>query len=279
VNRPRNDRLRRRPESRENPEASRRSRLTQPEESSGLFRIFGRRPVLEVLRLGLVKSIEVADRAHGRALDEILHLAAERKISVSRIAEFEEEEGQNTQGIRALALPPPLRHDLRGFLENLPDSPPPLILMLDGITDPHNFGAILRSAEGAGVSAVIIRERRQAPITEIVVKTSAGAAYLVPVFQVVNLSQTLKILTENGFWSVAAVAAADSRSYREYRWSGKVVLIVGAEGAGVSELLQRQADDRILIPMAGKLESLNVSVATGVLLFHAAANREHISSH
>jgi 23S rRNA (guanosine2251-2'-O)-methyltransferase len=247
----------------------------QPGESSGLFRVYGRRAVTELLRLGLVKTLEVARQAHGRALEDILRLAADQRVPVSRVEFLEDEDGPVEQGVRALAVPPPLRHDLRRFVEVLPEAPAPLILMLDGITDPHNFGAILRTAECAGVSAVIIRERRQAPITDTVVKTSAGAAYLVPVFQVVNLSQGLRILAECGFWSVAAVADDSSRSYRDYKWNGKTVLIVGAEGAGVSELLKRDADERILIPMAGKLESLNVSVATGVILFHAAAAREH----
>jgi len=246
---------------------------TPPGSSSGLSHIYGRQPVLEALKLRRVRSIEVSAHAHGPSISNILRLAAEAHIPVSRVESFSEEEGHTAQGVHALSEPPLLRHDLRHFVQALPDSPPPLVLMLDGIHDPHNFGAILRTADGAGVSAVIIRERRQAPVTEVVVKASAGAAYAVPIFQVSNLSQALRLLADEGFWSVAAVAESDAKPYREYRWNCKTVLIAGAEGTGVSDLLRRTADERVAIPMHGTLDSLNVSVATGILLFEAAAHR------
>lgn len=254
-------------------EVADRLRDLQPGESTGLFRLYGRQPVLQVLRLGLVRSLEVARHAHGRAVDGILRLAEARRVPVTRVDSLPEDEGSTLQGVRALAEPPRIRHDLRAFVESLPASPPPLLLMLDGITDPHNLGAILRTAVGAGVDGVIVRERRQAPLTDTVVKVSAGAAYLIPIFEVVNLAQTLRQLAELGFWSVAAVAGEHSRSYREYRWNSPTVLILGAEGSGVSDLLQREADDRIMIPMSGDLESLNVSVASGVILFESAHQR------
>jgi 23S rRNA (guanosine2251-2'-O)-methyltransferase len=241
--------------------------------SSGLFHLYGRQPVLEALKLRRVRSIEISAGAHGRIISDILQLAAEQRVPVSRVESFSEEEGHTAQGVHALSEPPLLRQDLRHFVQDLPDSPPPLVLMLDGIHDPHNFGAILRTADGAGVSAVIIRERRQAPVTEVVVKASAGAAYAVPIFQVSNLSQALRLLAEQGFWSVAAVAESDAKPCRDYRWNFKTVLIVGAEGSGVSDLLRRTADERVAIPMHGTLDSLNVSVATGIMLFEAAAHR------
>lgn len=241
--------------------------------SSGLFHLYGRKPILEALRLRKVCALEISARAHGRTIADILTLAEEQRVEITRVESFVEEEGHTLQGIRALAEPPTLRHDLSRFVRDLPEKPYPLLLMLDGILDPQNFGAILRTADGAGVSAVIIRERRQAPVTDIVVKASAGAAYLVPLFQVTNLHQALRLLAEHNFWSVAAVATGKAQSYRDYRWDSPTVLIVGAEGAGVSELLQKEADDRIFIPMYGKLESLNVSVATGVLLYEAAQKR------
>jgi len=248
---------------------------TPPGSSPGLFHIYGRQPVLEALKLHRVRSIEVSARAHGRTISDILQLAGEQRISVSRVESFSEEEGHAAQGVRALAEPPLVRHDLRRFVQDLPDSPPPFVLMLDGIHDPHNFGAILRTADGAGVNAVIVRERRQVPVTDVVVKASAGAAYAVPIFQVANLSQALRLLAEEGFWSVAAVAEPDAKPYRDHRWNCKTVLIVGAEGSGVSDLLRRTADERVAIPMHGKLDSLNVSVAAAVLLFEAAAHRFH----
>jgi 23S rRNA (guanosine2251-2'-O)-methyltransferase len=249
----------------------------RPGDASGLFRLFGRKPVLEALRMGVVKQIDVSRRAHGKVVDEILELAAEQRVDVRRVEEIAGEDDFTMQGIVANAYPPVLRDDLKYFVRDLPESPFPLLLMLDGITDPHNFGAILRTAEGAGVTGVIIRERRQVQITEVVVKSSAGAAYLIPIFQVTNLSQCMRLLTEEGFWSVAASGETET-SYRQYNWKAKTLLIVGAEGAGVSDLLEREADDRISIPMYGHIESLNVSVATGVLLYEAARNRELIIS-
>lgn len=245
----------------------------QPGTPSGLFSIYGRRPVLEALKSGVVVSLEIIGSAHGQIVQEIVREAEQRRIPIRRTDHFEIDEESVTQGVRAFASAPPIRSDLRSYLEELPEDPPPFFLMLDGVTDPHNFGAILRSAEGAGVTAVIIRERRQAQITDTVVKASAGAAYFVPVFQVVNLAQTLKLLKESGFWSVAAVGGTESRPYWDYDWPRAMVLIVGAEGAGVSFLLQREADDKVGIPMLGRVESLNVSVATGVLLFEAARKR------
>ena len=241
--------------------------------SSGLFRLYGRQPVIEALKLRRVRSVQISAGAHGGSVNEILKLAAEQSVPVSRVESFSEEEGHTSQGVHALAEPPLLRHDLRRFVQDLPDSPPPLLLVLDGVQDPHNFGAILRSADGAGVDAVIIRERRQAPVTDAVVKASAGAAYAVPIFQVSNLYQTLRLLAEQGFWSVAAVAEPRAKPHREYLWNSKIVLIVGSEGSGVSDLLRRTADERVAIPMHGTLDSLNVSVATGILLFEAAAHR------
>lgn len=246
---------------------------SKPETPSGLVQLFGRKPILEAMRLGCVRSLEISAKAHGRSIQDILQLARDQQIKVVRVDQLEVEEGLTVQGVRAWAEPPHVRHDLWSFLESLPEERPSLLLMLDGIEDPHNFGAILRSADGAGVSAVIIRERRQVPITEVVVKSSAGAAYAVPVFQVTNLSQALRKLAQKGYWSVAAVADETATYYKKYRWNGNVVLIVGAEGAGVSDLLCRDADDKIRIPMWGKIDSLNVSVATGILLFEAASVR------
>ena len=227
----------------------------------------------EALRLGVVKSVEITRGAHGQVVQEIVRAAEEQQIPVKRLEEFVDQEETTTQGVRAYARPPEVRTDLRKFLDGLPEHSLPLLLMLDGVTDPHNFGAILRTAEGAGVSAVIVRERRQAPITDTVVKASAGAAYFIPVFQVINLAQTLRFLKEYGFWSVAAVGEVDTRNYWEYDWRRPTTLIVGAEGPGVSSLLKRDVDDLIRIPMSGRMESLNVSVATGVILFEALKRR------
>lgn len=244
--------------------------------STGLFHIYGRRPVLEALKKGMVIEIEIARTAHEQIVDEIARAAEERQIPVRNVPQMSDQEGELDQGVRAVSRPPEVRGDLRAFLDLLPRDPLPLILMLDGITDPQNFGAILRTAEGAGVSAVVIRERRQAPVTDTVVKASAGAAYMIPIFHVANLSQAIRLMKAAGIWIVAAVGEESGTSAWEYDWNRPVILIVGAEGAGISTLLKRDADDSVRIPMFGHIESLNVSVATGVLLFEAVRRRtEH----
>ena len=244
-----------------------------PGSPPGLFNIYGRRPVLEALKKGVVTGIEIARSAHGQIVDEIIHTAEERRVPLRRVEDLPETEDVVSQGVRAAAKPPEVRGDLRPFLERLSKDPLPLFLMLDGVTDPHNFGAILRTAEGAGVTAVIISERRQAPVNDTVVKASAGAAYLVSVFQVANLAQTARLLKTAGLWIVAATGEEGGTSAWEYDWNRPTVLIVGAEGMGVSTLLRRDADDEVRIPMYGRIDSLNVSVATGVLLFEAVRRR------
>ena len=243
---------------------------------SGSFFIYGRRPVLEALKKGAVISVQIAKSAHGEIINEIVKSAEERQVPVRQVVDMPEPEDVVTQGVTASARPPEVRGDLRDFLECLPKDPLPLILMLDGITDPHNFGAILRTAEGAGVTAVIFRERRQAPVTDTVVKASAGAAYLLPLFHVANLAQTVRLLKDAGLWIVASVGEEGIPAWN-YDWDRPATLIVGAEGAGVSDLLLRDADDAVKIPMYGHIESLNVSVATGVLLFEAARKRTQIT--
>ncbi len=178
-----------------------------------------------------------------------------------------------SQGIRAFASSPTLRTDLRQFAEQFDEAEMPFFLMLDGVTDPHNFGAIIRTAAAANVDAIVIRERRQSPITEVVVKSSAGTAYLLPIFSVTNLSNALRDLRERGFWSAAASMSAKAKLYTDYDWKRRLVLIMGGEGGGVSELLLNSADDVLSIPLSANVESLNVSVATGVLLFHAINSR------
>jgi len=247
--------------------------ISKPGEHTGLIHLYGRRPILEALRLSLVQSIEITRRAHGQTVRQIRELAEQRRVPIKVVETLPGEEGLTIQGIRALAQPPETRRDLRRFLESLPESPAPFLLMLDSVTDPHNLGAILRTAEAAAVSAVIMRDRRQASLNETVVKTSAGAAYLIPIFEVVNLSQSLRWLSEEGFWSVATVISNNSQSYRKYHWSGKTLLILGAEGTGVSELLRKSADVHVSIPMFGQIDSLNVSAAAAVLLFEAAKGR------
>jgi len=223
--------------------------------------------------LNLVHNLEISRSARGRTATAIREEAERKRIPITVVDQIEDEEGATVQGVRALARPPLLRQDLRSFLECLPDQPSPLLVMLDGVTDPHNLGAVLRTAEAAAVSAVIIRERRQVGLTETVVKVSAGAAYLVPIFQVVNLAQAARLAAELGFWIVCTDMSEQALPYNSYHWNGKTLLILGSEGEGVSPLLGKLSDVKLRIPMLGTIESLNISVAGGILMYEAAKSR------
>lgn len=149
---------------------------------------------------------------------------------------------------------------------------PWLILVLDGVQDPHNLGACLRSADAAGVHAVIAPEDRSASLTPVVRKVAAGAAESVPFFPVTNLVRTLKQLKEAGVWVFGATDAADAPLY-DQEFDTSVALVMGAEGAGIRRLTRDACDGLFSIPMAGSVSSLNVSVATGVTLFEVVRQR------
>lgn len=148
---------------------------------------------------------------------------------------------------------------------------PPFIIICDGIEDPHNLGAIIRSAECCGAHGVIIPERHSAGLSGIVGKTSAGALEYMPVARIRNLTDTIKSLKKEGVWVYCA--DMDGTPYREANLSGAIALVVGSEGSGVSRLVKENCDGTLLIPMKGSINSLNASVAAAILMFEAAAAR------
>ena len=148
----------------------------------------------------------------------------------------------------------------------------PLILVLDGITDPHNFGACLRSADAAGVDAVIVPKDKSAPLNATVRKVACGAAETVPVYAVTNLARALEALKQRGIW-LAGLAGEATVSLRQQALTGPLALVMGSEGEGLRRLTREACDYLISIPMAGSVSSLNVSVATGVTLFEAVRQR------
>jgi 23S rRNA (guanosine2251-2'-O)-methyltransferase len=148
----------------------------------------------------------------------------------------------------------------------------PLLLVLDGVQDPHNLGACLRSADAAGVTAVIAPRDRAAGLTSVVRKVAAGAAETVPFIPVVNLARVLRDLKERGVWLVGTDDAADKTLF-DADLTGPVALVMGSEGEGLRRLTRECCDQLVSIPMAGAVESLNVSVATGIVLFEAVRQR------
>jgi 23S rRNA (guanosine2251-2'-O)-methyltransferase len=149
-----------------------------------------------------------------------------------------------------------------------------LLLVLDGVQDPHNLGACLRTADAAGVIAVIVPRDRAAGLSPVVRKVASGAAETVPLIQVVNLSRTLKWLKERGVWLVGTDDEAKT-SLHSAKLDGPLAIVMGAEGAGMRRLTREHCDLLVSIPMAGVVESLNVSVATGVVLYETVRQRTH----
>ena len=151
----------------------------------------------------------------------------------------------------------------------------PIFVALDEISDPHNFGAIARSAECSGCSGVIITERNSAPITPTAIKISAGALEHIPVAKVTNLQQSLKVLKDNGFWIIGTDADAE-RVYTDEIYNSPIVIVIGSEGKGMRLILKKDCDFLVKIPLKGKVTSLNASVSAAVILFEIQRQRSLI---
>jgi 23S rRNA (guanosine2251-2'-O)-methyltransferase len=178
--------------------------------------------------------------------------------------------GHSHQGVVAMVTPIPHHHSLDDLLDTVEG--PPLLLVLDGVTDPHNLGACLRVADGAGAHAVIAPKDHAAGINATVAKVASGAAETMPYFMVTNLARTLGELKERDIW---IVGTSDDAPRTIYQADLKVptALVLGAEGAGMRQLTRKNCDELVSIPMRGAVESLNVSVASGVCLYEALRQR------
>ena len=177
------------------------------------------------------------------------------------------------QGIVAMADPISIARTLPELLDSIDiKNDPPLLLVLDGITDPHNLGACLRSADGAGVHGVVVPKDRSANINATVSKVASGAAEVVPFITVTNLARAMREMQELGVWLIGTDDEAEQSIY-EADFSGPVAIVMGAEGEGMRRLTREICDQLVNIPMRGAVESLNVSVATGVTLFEARRQR------
>ncbi|MEJ8736590.1 23S rRNA (guanosine(2251)-2'-O)-methyltransferase RlmB [Erysipelotrichaceae bacterium HCN-30851] len=177
----------------------------------------------------------------------------------------------NHQGIAA-AIDDYKTWDIEELLLSIPRGKQPLLVMLDGLEDPHNLGAILRTCDCAGVDGVIIGKHRNVRLTPTVAKVSTGAIDTVKVSMVTNLAQTIKYLKKQGYW-VVGTAFENSRDYREGQYDVPLVLVIGSEGFGISNLVQKNCDYCVRLPMEGSVTSLNASVAAGILLYQIHAQR------
>jgi len=174
------------------------------------------------------------------------------------------------QGVAARVQPLPVAHSLDDLLDGVQG--PPLLLVLDGVTDPHNLGACLRVADGAGAHAVIAPKDHAAGINATVAKVASGAAETVPYFMVTNLARTLGELKERNIWCIGTSEDAP-KTIHQVDLKGPAALVLGAEGAGMRQLTRKTCDELVAIPMLGAVESLNVSVASGICLYEAVRQR------
>lgn len=233
--------------------------------------IYGINPVLEALRAGRVTEVRVSARGGGR-IDEVIAAAERARVSVRRVAPADLDRlarGGVHQGVVA-----DLRDQTRLGVEDLVAQAAgvPLIVVLDGIEDPHNLGAILRTADAAGADGVIRQSRRAAPLGGATAKASAGAVAHVRVADVVNIARALDELKAAGVWTVGLAGDAP-RAYDAIDYTLPTALVVGAEGAGLRRLVRERCDWLVSVPMQGHVQSLNVSVATGIALFEALRQR------
>jgi 23S rRNA (guanosine2251-2'-O)-methyltransferase len=240
-------------------------------------RVFGMHAVGSLLerdpaRVAVLLALE--SRADQR-MSRVLELAERAKVPVRRVSRRELDElaaGLSHQGVVAETGTAPGfgEKELPGFLDAL--LRPAFLLVLDGVQDPHNLGACLRSANAAGVDAVIIPRDRSAPLNATVRKVACGAAESLPVVRVTNLARTLRALRDAGIWVYGAAGEAESSLY-EADLCGPLALVLGGEGRGLRRLTREHCDGLLSIPMAGAISSLNVSVAAGIFLFEARRQR------
>jgi len=245
----------------------------RPKDQSAM--VFGVLPVLEALRADTrrIDKVLIADGAKEHRLSEIIDLCRENSIAWNRVPRdtFAKNltPGVNHQGVLAFTAASAYV-DTDEILQNAGKTP--LILILDGVEDPRNLGAILRAAECAGVDGVIIPERRAVGLTDTVAKSSAGAIEYVKVAKTVNLNRFIEKLKEQNIWVVGTSMDAEIE-YSDWDWTRPSALVLGGEGSGLHRLVAENCDVLVKIPMYGKIDSLNVSVAAGVIFFEARRQR------
>ena len=239
--------------------------------------IEGRNPVLEALRAGrsINKILISNDIERHSAIEEILHLAKERKIPVEWLSPEilrTKISTRSPQGVIAYASAKEYVdvHDLLDITRSRNE--PAFYVMLDGLEDPQNLGAIIRTADASGVHGVIIPQRRAVGLTGVVAKTSAGAIEYVPVARVVNLNNAIKTLKENNIW-VIGIDQGVKRTFTEIDFKLPTVIVIGGEGKGLSRLVKENCDEVASIPMKGKISSLNASVAAAVAMYEVLRQR------
>ena len=237
--------------------------------------VAGRNAVMEALKGSRsVNKLIIANGSTEGSIKEIIAVAKDKGVNIqywdrSKLDSIAR--GIRHQGVLAQVAPVQYA-ELEDILQVAKDrNEPPFIVLLDELEDPHNLGAILRTADAAGVHGVLIPKHRSCPLSATVAKTSAGAVEHVPVARVGNLVQTIKKLKQEGLW--VAAADMDGKDYYDTDLTGPLLLIIGSEGQGVGRLVKEQCDFVVRIPMVGKINSLNASVAGSILMYEAMKQR------
>lgn len=244
----------------------------EPEENI----IIGRNPVMEILKNDRpVDKLMVSSREG--SMIKIMAMAKEKSVPVIMVEKAALDRmagGRPHQGVIAFVSPYEYgeMEDIFALAESRGEDP--FIIILDNLEDPHNLGAIMRTAECAGAHGIIIPRRHACGLTEVVAKTSAGAIEYVPVVKVTNIAQTIEELKEKGIW----VAACDmgGQNYYDADMKGKIAIVVGSEGAGISKLVREKCDFVVSMPMVGKITSLNASNAAAILIYEIRKQRDSI---
>lgn len=239
--------------------------------------IAGRKPVIEALRSGTaIERIVVLPGIHGKPIDEIRTLASKRNIPVveSDRQHFRElAHDQMTQGVVAILQARHTYATIDTMLERaMTRNEKPFLLILDGIEDPQNLGALIRSAECAGAHGVIVPKHHSAPVNTTVVKASAGATAHMPIAEVTNIVNTLEDLKKEHFWITGLDEGGDKR-YDAVDYASPTGIVVGNEGKGIRRLVKEHCDFLVSIPLFGKIQSLNASVAGALVMFEVARQR------
>ncbi|WP_416338847.1 23S rRNA (guanosine(2251)-2'-O)-methyltransferase RlmB [Mitsuokella jalaludinii] len=238
--------------------------------------LVGRNAVTEALKSGRgINKLWIASGDREGSVSEIAALAKERGIVVQYVERAKIESlagGHRHQGVLAYVAPVPYAEldDILKAAEEKGEAP--FLVLLDELEDPHNLGALLRTADATGVHGILIPKRRSVSLNATVAKTSAGAVEYVPVARIGNIAQTLKKLKEKGFW-VAGADMDGEKAYYEADLTGPLVLVVGSEGRGMSRLTKEACDFIVSMPMVGRINSLNASVAGSILMYESMRQR------
>ena len=237
----------------------------------------GRHAIVEAIKAGRgINRILLADGLHGSSAHELRDLAREHGIVVDAVGRAKLDavvpEGVRHQGAIAYVAPVAyvaVEEIIAAARERGED---PLLLLLDGIEDPQNLGALLRTADAAGVHGILLPRRPSVPLTETVARVSAGALEYVPVARIGNIAQTMRALKEQGFW-IAGADMTGEEMYDRANLTGALVLVIGSEGRGMSRLTRDLCDFTVRLPMRGKINSLNASAAGAILMYEALRQR------